>query len=405
MLRRSGADDDPATVDCHPRDRRPSMTSPGATDRARLTIAHVLPAFALGGQEMVALDLSSGQRRAGSRVLCVGLSDERGPIADAFTARDVAVRNVAKRGGFDVTLSLRLAQLFRREQVDLVHTHNPQPIIYAAPAARLAGAAAVHTRHGENIDTWRRRLLRRAAARFTDCYVAVSDVTANRTRIDRDVDVRKLVTVPNGIDLSRYHPDEGRRTAVRAELGVPANAWVVGTVGRVAPVKDHLTLVRAMAARLGEREQLVIVGDGAAMPALREEVGRLPQPRYVHLLGARLDAERLLAAFDVFALSSVEEGLPLALLEAMATGLPVVSTRVGGIPGVLERGDCGSVVEPGDADGLRRALGDMAADAAHAHRLGERARRLALAEYSAETMVERYYEIYERVLRERRRAS
>jgi glycosyltransferase involved in cell wall biosynthesis len=374
------------------------------TDRTRLSIAHVLPSFALGGQEVVALDLSGGQRRAGCRVMSISLAGE-GPMAAAFRERDVGVRLVAKRGGFDPSLFARLAMLFRRERVDLVHTHNPQPLIYAAPAARLAGAAAVHTRHGENIDSWRRRLLRRTSAAFTDCYVAVSDRTAERTRIDRDVDERKLVITPNGIDLSRYRPDAQARAAVRGELGIPADAWVVGTVGRVAPVKDHVTLVRAMAPRLSPERQLVIVGDGAAMPAVRAEVERLPGARFVHLPGARSDVQRLLAALDVFALSSIEEGLPLALLEAMASALPTVSTRVGGIPGVLVPRNLGLLVEPGDAEALGRALGTIAADPNGARAMGARAREVALAEYSAETMVERYFEIYERVLRSRGRRS
>src|SRR5688500_11495688 len=159
-------------------------------------------------------------------------------------------------------------------------------------------------------------LLRRGAARSVDFSVAVSDATAAQAREQRDCSPDKLVVIPNGIRLERFHPDAERRADVRRELAIPAEAWVVGTVGRVDEVKNQTMMVRAIAPLLGDRVRLVIVGDGPARAALDAAVGALAEPRWVHVLGRRMDVERLLPAFDVFALSSRSEGLPLVVPEA-----------------------------------------------------------------------------------------
>ncbi len=150
-------------------------------------MAHVLSSFGVGGQERVALDLAAGQRAAGCRVLAVSLAPPpEGPLAAEFAARGVAVHTVEKLGGaIDPSLPLRLALVFRRARVEVVHTHNPQPLLYGAPAARLAGALAVHTKHGVNPDGGRRLCARRAAARLVHAYVAVSEATAAAARRQR----------------------------------------------------------------------------------------------------------------------------------------------------------------------------------------------------------------------------
>jgi glycosyltransferase involved in cell wall biosynthesis len=177
-------------------------------------VAHVLSSYGMGGQERVALDLAAGQTALGHAVMAVSLAPlPDGPLAADFAAHGVGVRTVTKRGGFDATLPARLAWLFLRERVEIVHTHNPQPLIYGALAARLSGAGAVHTKHGANPDGGRRLVLRRAAARLTGAYVAVSETTADIARQNREVPERKLRTIPNGIDLSRFATDAAARTS------------------------------------------------------------------------------------------------------------------------------------------------------------------------------------------------
>lgn len=357
------------------------------------SIVHVLSSFGVGGQERVALDLAIGQQRRGHRVAVISLAPPPdGPIADELHEHGIATGRVPKRDGFDPTLVPRLAGELRRRGAEIVHTHNPLPLIYGAPAARLAGASAIHTKHGINPGGRGHRLLRRAAAYLVDAFVAVSDTTAEQARELRDTPLARLHTIPNGIRLDRYRPDPDARAAVRAELGL-GDAWVVGTVGRLDQLKNQVLLVRAMAPHLSSQVRLVIVGDGPGRAELEAEIAKLPDPRWVVMTGRRMDVPRIVPAFDVFALSSKTEGLPLVVPEAMAVGLPVVTTAVGGLPGVIDDRITGLLV-PVDEARLSDALGQLVADPERARAMGQRARQVALARYSADRMVEAYLELY-----------
>jgi len=363
------------------------MTSP------RWSIVHVLSSYGVGGQERVALDLAAGQVERGHAVDVISLAGEPdGPLAAQFVEAGVAVHRVAREDRLDPVLIVRLARVLRRIRPDLVHTHNPVPLIYGVPAARLVGAAAIHTKHGRNPGTRAERILRRGAARLVGAFVAVSETTAAQAREQRDCPPARLRVIPNGIRLGRFRPDPAVRAAVRAELGIPADAWVVGTVGRIDEFKNQGLLVDAAAARLSERYRVVIVGDGP----MREELARRA-PAFVTLTGRRMDVDRLLPAFDVFALTSKSEGLPLVVPEAMAAGLPVIATAVGGLPDVVDDGVTGYVV-PVDAIAVTAALDRLAGDHPGARAMGARAREVALARYAADRMLDDYLALYASVL-------
>jgi glycosyltransferase involved in cell wall biosynthesis len=365
-----------------------------------LRIAHVLTSFGLGGGERVALELAQGQKRRGHEVRAISLADgPDGPLGAEFRARGIEVSAVPKRGGFDPTLWARLAGALRGRRIELVHTHNQMPLIYAAPAGRLAGSKVVHTKHGGNFDGLRRRWLRRAAARMVHAYVAVSETTAAQASADGEAQRPLLRVIENGIDFAPFGIGDGAKLRARKTLGLAEGAFVVGTVGRVVAEKDHALLLRAVAPLLSERVQLVVIGDGPLLAELlAQKAGLGGVENRVHLLGARMDAASLYAAFDVFALSSRTEGLPLALLEAMASGLPVVASAVGGIPQVIEDGRTGRLVGPGDEVALREALSALAQDEALGLGWGRAAREQALARFSAERMLSDYMDLYEDVL-------
>ncbi len=357
------------------------------------SIVNVLSSYGVGGQERVALDLAIGQRARGHDVSVISLAPPPdGQIAAELAAAGIPATRVPRRGGLEPALVHRLAQVLRARRADVVHTHNPLPLIYGAPAARLAGAAVIHTKHGVNPGSRAHRLLRRAAAQLTHAFVAVSATTEAQARTQHDAPVSRLHTIPNGIRLERYAPDPDARAALRVELGL-GDAWVVGTVGRLDPYKNQAMLVRALAPLLSSRLRLVIVGEGEARPEVEAAIAALPEPRWVVMTGTRMDVPRLVHAFDVFALPSRSEGLPLVVPEAMAAGLPVVATNVGGLPSVVDDGVTGLLV-PVDELALRAALARLAADPALAHRLGARAREVALARYGADRMVEAYLELY-----------
>lgn len=363
-------------------------------------VAHILSSFGMGGQERVAFDLAVSQKRAGCQVTVLSMAPPPdGPLAAELRDAGIEAERVARpKPGVDPILVLRLARWFRKHRVELVHTHNRMALIYGAPAARLARAAIVHTKHGNNPRGGTRLLAGNLAARFVDAFVAVSPETAAFARKRREVDERRLLVISNGIELGRFHPAPAARERVRAELGIAADAWVFGTVGRIATEKNHALLVRAMAPLLGPGTRLIVAGDGPLRVDVAKLVETLGVSGFVHLLGARRDVPDVLNALDVFVLSSDTEGLPLSVLEAMATGLPVLSTRVGGVPTVLDDGQTGFLVPVGDEAALRDQAARLYGDPAASRACGARARSAAVTRFSAERMQREYLELYARVL-------
>lgn len=358
------------------------------------SIVHVLSSYGVGGQERVALDLAIGQKARGHRVSVISLAPAPdGAMTEEFRAAGIEVGRIEKRGeGLDPSLIPRLVVGLRHRRADIVHTHNPLPLIYGAPAARIAGAAAIHTKHGLNPGGSGQRLLRRTAARFAHAFVAVSETTADQARAQRDCSPRKLHTIANGIRLDRYTPDAEARAAARVELGL-GDAWVVGTIGRLDAMKNQAMLVRAMAPLLSSRVRLVIIGEGTSRPDVEAAIAALPDPRWAVMTGRRMDVPKLIHAFDVFALSSKTEGLPLVVPEAMSAGLPIVTTGVGGLPGVVDTGVTGLVV-PVDERALAAALATLEADRDRARAMGAAAREVALERYHYDRMVDAYLRLY-----------
>ncbi len=364
-----------------------------------LTIIHVLGSFQIGGAEMVAFNLAASQVALGHRVHVVSLtSGQHGPHARGFADAGVLVHQLPKLGTtVDPTLPFRLATLFLRIGADVVHSHNSQPLVYAGPAAFLARVPLVHTKHGADPVDGRAAMLRRGAARLATAYVAVSRQTAQDAVSGRDVAPHAVEVIENGIDVDAYAPSQEAQRELRKELRIPPDALVVGTVGRLAVIKNQPLLVHAMARALGQNVHLILVGEGPHRQEVEQAVGKLLHPESVHLLGQRLDVARLLPGFDVFALTSDSEGLPMVLLEAMACAVPVVSTDVGGIPDVIEENVTGYLVPKGDEQALASRLKALLGDAIERARIGASARAFCVQRYSRTSMRDRYESLYMRL--------
>lgn len=362
-----------------------------------LRIAHVLSSFGMGGQERLVLDLAAEQARRGHHVMAISLAPPpHGVLAERFIDQGIMIHSVPKGDGFDVKVVTRLARLLRQQDVDVVHTHNPQPLLYGALAARLARRVIIHTKHGANPERGRRLWLRRASGYLTHAYVAVSEATERVARANQECRSDRLTMIANGIDLGAFHPDDEAREEIRGELGIPRDAFVIGTVGRVSVEKNHVMLVRAAGPLLNDRVRLVIVGDGSELERVRRETA--PFAPFATLTGLRNDIPRVLCSFDVFAMSSKTEGLPLALVEAMATKLPVVSTDVGGVGEVIGHGEAGDLVPADDEEGLRQKLEALVKDPGRAKKLAERAFARARA-YDLSRTTDTYIDLYRDSLR------
>lgn len=366
----------------------------------RLVVVHVLSSFGLGGQERVALSLARLQREAGHRVLAVSLAaPPDGPLAQAFQEAGVETDSVPKRGpSVDPSLPVRLAKLLSDRRAQVVHTHNPHALIYGAPAAAMAGAVTVHTKHGINPDGERRQWLRRAASRLVDAYVAVTDSLARVALERNECAPAQLHVIPNGIDLTRFGPNPDARRRIREQLGIPTDAWVIGTVGRLSPEKNQALLVQSATPMLDQRRHLVLVGEGPERAALETRVADSLRGAFVHFTGARDDVPELLAAFDVFALTSSSEGLPLVVLEAMASELPVLTTAVGGVPDVIEDRVTGYLVDSGDAAALTRQMAWLSSRPDQAQLVARCARSTVLERHGLPQMAARYASLYEKLL-------
>jgi glycosyltransferase involved in cell wall biosynthesis len=316
---------------------------------------------------------------------------------------------------WDAVALLKLRAYFKARRIDLVHTHSSKAGIVGRAAALLAGVpAVVHTIHGWSFNptqpTWARAgyvALERAAAGVTDRLIAVS--AANREagiakRIGRP---ERYVVLHSGIDAEKYRTPRKERGAVRRELGFDDSHTVVGTVACLKPQKAPLDFLHAAAAAHERKADLrfFIAGDGELRPRLEARILELGLQRVVRLLGWRRDVADLLHAMDIFLLTSRFEGLPRAVLQAMAAGVPVVATAVDGTPEVVRDGASGLLVPPSAPEAAARRLLELAEDEALRRRCVEQGRRRVDASFDIRGMVRELDRLYLSLLESPQRRS
>ncbi len=348
-----------------------------------LRVVHVVLQLDTGGMEKLLVEFARHADRGGFELRFVSLGS-RGCLADDIEACGWPVMALEEPPGLRPGLVLRLARLFRRWGADVVHTHNTKPLIYAGPAARLAGARrVVHTRHGQRFGASRRATtLFRFAARMADRVVCVSDDSV-RVSAGEGLVLSKLTRIWNGID-------------VRFAYAGPRAGGPVVMVGRMSPEKDVATLLRAaaIAAREHSAFRLEIAGGGVCLPDLRRLVSDLGLGEHVTFLGEVQDIPSLLRRAGLFVLSSLTEGISMTLLEAMAVGLPVVATRVGGNPEVVVDGQTGLLVPPESPAELASAMLRLLHDPEGGHRMGRAGRLWVEQHFDIRRMVADYEALY-----------
>lgn len=356
---------------------------------------HVTPSFAPGGAQVRMAHLMN---RFGDRFrhTVVALDGDRSAAALVGSAVAAHYPECAKSAN-PVQMAARLAALMRRDRPDLVLTYN-WGSIDAVVAARLCGLPVIHTEDGFNHDEargqkrrriWARRFLLRGAARV----VAPSHTLIAIMRRDWKLPAARLQYIANGIDLDRFQPAPAN---YRRQLS-SAGELVIGTVGHLRPEKQQERLIEACA-RLAARYRLklLIVGDGSERNKLEATARACGLADRVLLLGRRQDVERLYWEFDVFALSSSTEQMPLSVLEAMACGLPVLSTDVGDIARMVSPENRRAVVATMAA--FEQELETLLAQAELRRRLGKANRTQCERQYSLERMAEQYWSLYHAAL-------
>jgi glycosyltransferase involved in cell wall biosynthesis len=368
-------------------------------------VFQILPSLAVGGAERLVVHLVERLSRERFSPVCICLESPLGTHYEArVRASGAPLYFLGKGAGASGSVLRQLNALFRQYRPAVVHTHIIG-LNYAYPLMlRYHTPARVHTVHslaqremGVRVGAWVRMLAFRY--RLSGVVpVAVADEV--RASIQQMYGYPDPPLIPNGIPTDEYAPDPDKRVQWRQAHGIEPYATVLVHVGRFAPPKNHALLIEAFAqVRSDAPLYLLLVGGGELENAVREQVAALGLQERVRFLGVRADVADILRASDVFVLSSRVEGNPMSVMEAMAAGLPVVSTAVGGVPELVREGVTGLLVPSEDAGALAQAMQALVDDPVRRQAMGAAARQHAVAHFDIRHTVRMYEELYESLLR------
>jgi glycosyltransferase involved in cell wall biosynthesis len=379
-----------------------TIRTQGINEAAPL-IAIGLFSYQIGGSERIGADVAIECMRRGYRVLCFALYDSAGPMRDELEASGVECLDMSYLSRLRFvrrfTYQLALFRFFRRRNVHVVHIHHATSLILSALPARAAGVARIIMTEHSIIEFQRKPRYRRQSrlyCRFAHGISVIHPSMEPYFRAELGVPASKLRYIPNGVRLLRGDPAE--RLRLRQELGVDNSEFLWMFAGRLAIVKDIGTLIRAFGIARSRTAvgnlRLVIVGDGPERTALEQLCQSLELGAVVIFLGVRANVPRLMRAADGFAMSSLSEGLPIVLLEAMAAQLACVATSVGGIPELFS-GGAGVLTSPQDALGLADAMITIAADPARRRDMTRAGFAKVAAANGLERVVDQYLKLFE----------
>ena len=373
-------------------------------------IVHIIYALGTGGLEngLVNIINRAPPGRYRHAIVCLTTAGE---FADRLTQANVDIYTLDKRPGHDVRAYWRLFRLLWRLRPAIIHTRNLAALETQLVSLFLPGVRRVHGEHGRDVydlDGSNRKylLLRRFLKPLIHRYIAVSrdlgDWLVRRVGIP-DTDVRQIY---NGVDQVSFHPRGPDRPALAPTGFIPAEGFILGTVGRLAEVKDQSTLVEAFAHLVAERPELrasvrlILIGDGPLFATLKNKIETHGVTELVWMTGDRKDVPELLRLLDIFVLPSLAEGISNTILEAMATRLPVIATRTGGNPELVEDGENGLLVPVGDVHALSKALEKLVCDRSLAALMGTKGFEKVSARFNWAHTVDEYLGVYDSVLRQ-----
>lgn len=368
----------------------PVSTTPGSQPSL---VVHLLYRLDFGGLETLLVDCVNRMPQYRHAIVC--LNGHNPQFAAKISAPGVELHTLDKAPGLGLGAHAKLWKLLRRLRPAILHTYNLSAIEYNLTAALAGVPIRIHAEHGRDAGdpqglNRKHNLLRRLMAPFIDRFIPVSGDLQQWLRNVVGIADDSILLIDNGVDTEQFHP------------GAPPDGdFVIGTVGRVQDVKNQAGLVdsfialRAMLPEHRHRMRLAIVGDGPLRAKIEQQVADAGIADVVWLPGARSDIADLMRGFSVFALSSIAEGTPVTLLEAMACRLPVVSTAVGGIPELVQDGVTGMLVPARDPQALAAALAAYVADPALAARHGQAGRERIEFHYSVTAMVQAYVSLYD----------
>jgi sugar transferase (PEP-CTERM/EpsH1 system associated) len=373
---------------------------------SRPLVAHVVYRFDTGGLENGVVNLINHMPEMAYRHAVIALTEVT-DFKQRIRHPDVSYFSLHKPPGHVLKIYPQLFRLFRQIKPAIVHTRNLGTLEAAVPA-KLAGIPVVHGEHGRDVGDFagtnkKCQWIRRIYSPFVKHYIALSQDLEHYLSHPVGIGAQRVTQIYNGVDATRFHPASSRQAIPGSPFNDPG-LWLVGTVGRMQTVKDQTSLARAFVLAiqnkpaLRERLRLVMVGDG---PLRQESLTILEAAGLAELAwlpGERKDIPDIMRGLDCFVLPSLGEGISNTILEAMASGLPVIATAVGGNPELVLAGLTGRLVPAADPGALARCIIDFAASPEKTRAMGYAGRKRIEAQFSMNAMVESYQQIYDRLL-------
>jgi len=374
----------------------------------KIRVLHIVPMLSPGGAERVAVHIVRGLDRQRYEPVVISFTERLGCDLDRLLEEaGIAVRYLGKRPGFDYRMYARLHPVLRDCQPDIVHTHL-HVLRYALPSLLLLKRTSLlHTVHNmaEREIEPRARWIQRYAFDHGVVPVAVAEEVA--LSLERLYGTQQCCVISNGIPTNCYACPQTPRREWRAGEGFGDDDVLFVCVARFAPQKNHVLLLKAFAQGPASdpKAHLVLVGEGVLRERLEEQAKNLGLAGQVHFLGLRTDIPDVLGAMDVFVLSSDWEGNPLSVMEAMASGLPIVSTAAGSVPNLFESGKEGFIVQPGDVLGFSNSMASLLRNREIRQSFGMAAARRAREKFDVSRMVQAYEGVYENLVDHSRRLN
>jgi glycosyltransferase involved in cell wall biosynthesis len=365
-------------------------------ENSSCVLLHVIPnLYSKGGTPRKLLNLVRAKESNRLRHVFLVFGNLRDNLNREMLQARAIVVEVTRRRNYDLRLLLDIIRFVHIYHADIISTHFARADVYGALAGILTSKPVIKNVHGI---LWNNsRFLQKVdgfLSRFRACTVCNSKAT--REAVIRQTGAMNAIVINNGVPNRAVTLTAEQRASMRSTLAIPHDAYVIGHVGGMIPLRDQNVILSVVEqiVREGINVYLVLVGDGPLRNELESKCSRLGIMRRVHFLGYRDDVPELLAAFDVYVNMAREEGFGIAVVEAMQAGLPVVLANAGALPELIEDGISGILVPPGDADSLANVINNLANDGELRNKLGEEARRRARSQFSISRYVKDMEQLY-----------
>jgi glycosyltransferase involved in cell wall biosynthesis len=366
----------------------------------KIRVVQIINSLAIGGAERVAINIATHLDHQHYESLILTL-EELGPFSELLKEAGIPYLSLNKKPGFKISLFFKIATQIKIWRADIITTHNYGPLLYGTIGGRMGGCRHfLHVDHARAFPSPKRSIFsERQLVKRLHRTIAVSEELKQNLIHHEGIPEGRIDIINNGID-ERLFNQSFDQAAKKDKLGLPKGVKLVGLGVRLAEQKGITYLLDAVKILIKDRKDfhVVIAGDGPQATDLHEKCNRLNLQQHVTFLGARMDLNQIVQLLDVYVLPSIWEGLPLAVLEAMAARRAIVATNVGGVPNVIRHKNNGLLVTPGNPVELASAINSLLDDEERRKKIGDASYDIFSKSYSAKKMAAQYASYYQRMI-------